>query len=133
MAAERPRAAIVTGGAAGIGLGIVLRLLRRRQPRFAFQVFDDRFAIAKERGGVDVGRGAPLDQAVGHGLMPPIPCGAVRGDFDQERCEVAAAGVDVGTPIEQVVHHIEPSPVRRFPQQGAAVRADTSDPCGFLC
>ena len=112
--------------------GIVLRLLLRRQPRFAFQVFDHRFVIAKERGGVDVCRGAPLDQAVGRGLMPPVSRRAVRGDLDQERCEVAAAGVDVGTPIEQVVHHFEPSPVRRFPQQGAAVRTDASDPRRLL-
>ena len=112
--------------------GIVLRLLRRRQPWFAFQVFDDRCVIAKERGGVDVGRGAALDQTLRHRLVSSVPRRAVRGDLDQERREVAAAGVDVGTPIEQVIHHFEPSPVGRFPEQGASVRADASDPRRFL-
>ena len=113
--------------------GIVLRLLLRRQPRFALQVFDDRFAIPKKRGGVDVGRGAALDQTGGHRLVSPAPRRAVRGDLDQERREVAAAGVDVGTQVEQVIHHCEPPLVSRFPQQGAAVRADASDPHGLFC
>ena len=45
---------------------------------------------------------------------------------------MAAAGVDVSALIEQVIDHDEPSPIRSFPQQGAAVRTDAADPRWLL-
>ena len=116
----------------GANVRIVLGLLLRGERGGAAQALPHRCRVAEEYLAEEILLGAPFEQHRSNRLALLEPRRAVGRNLDQERREVAAAGVDVGAFVEQQSRRFQLPAPSGLPEHRAPVRADPLHPLRLL-